>query len=491
MLKSLLRQSELHLETLELYVVAADFRKMLSRMNHPVSTHYLTFFQRVKSRTFGPIEEAPTKLYDGNDQLFLDDIPILAKLANTKIPNLEAMAQVAMKNEPFKLYNKDTCMEFHELLCELLERFHESLKDLKGVEKLKVKKRKKAAQIDQSDREEIMDRLERVLALGKAIRAIVRGSAIKAHLVTIAPFLEVKTGKLWPMAHESEVDAETENDAEFSLLKPYSSDGRSEPLLPWKSLHDWLRLMIHHFDAIHVLDNHLMTLRLSKPIDISIKIIYPSLPDDKMLPWKELLKNEKYFPKIQQTPDQPSAAELITFLTSPTLDEDGNSVKDIIDDVDTIKQKQITTETVYADFTTDVQTLTESVADLKESSSDGWEDYVADILKQVEALRSDSTTFRLSRLEGISSMLENLKESFLLYKRVQPGTPLSLGKGFAGSCHCEVDAAVLNSLSGTPGPHNGLSEELLEEYKVSRIPFLAQIFVKFYNTDDRTCHWSV
>jgi hypothetical protein len=83
---------------------------------------------------------------------------------------------------------------------------------------------------------------------------------------------------------------------------------------------------------------------------------------------------------------------------------------------------------------------------------------------------SDSTTqSQLSRLDCISNMLENLKESFLLYKKVQPGTSLSLGTGFSSSGHCEVYAAVLNSLSGTPGPHNGLSENLLDEFKVSHI----------------------
>ena len=66
-------------------------------------------------------------------------------------------------------------------------------------------------------------------------------------------------------------------------------------------------------------------------------------------------------------------------------------------------------------------------------------------------------------------MLENLKGSFSLYKKVQPGTSLNVGTGFHGLGHCKVYAAILNSLSGTPGPHNSLSEDLLEAFKVGHM----------------------
>jgi len=462
MLKSLLRHSENHLEILQLYVVAADFSKMLARMNHPVSAQYLACFQRVKSWTF----ELSTEPDDGNDLLFLDDI--LSELANTKIPNLEKMARAAKEKKPFNLYNKDTCMEFHELLCEIFERFHESLNKLKYLHKLTVNKRKRKLEIGQPDLEAIVERLHQVLALGRALKAIVRGSAIKMHLTTISPFLEVKTGKFWPMHHE------LDDDTEFHLLKPHSTDGQGEPLLPWKSYHDWLRLMIHYFDAIHVLDNHLMALK-SSPIDISIKILYPPLPDHEMLPRQDLPHNEKYFPPIQNNPGQPSAAELITFLTSPTLVEEGTSVQDLIDDVYAAMQKQereIVGGVAYNDLAEDIEILLEGVNELKDYSSAGWKDYdyVVAVLRQVEALRSDDTPHgRLSRLKGVSGMLETLKGSFSVYKRLQPGTPLSLGSGFIGAGHCEVCAGCVNSLSGTPGPHVGLSKDLLEEFRVCHI----------------------
>jgi hypothetical protein len=468
MLKSLLEGSKSHLETLQLYVIAADFKKMLSRTNHPVSIHYLACLRLVKARTFAPTEEVATKPYDDNDQLFLDAIPFLANFVVTKIPNLKKMAEAAAENKPFNLYNKDTCIEFHELLCELLDQFFLALKELKDLEKSKVETRKKARKIGESDWEVIEALLLRVLFLGQALRAIVRGSSITAHLSTIAPFLQVKTGKSWPMDYESD----SEDNAEFRLLKPYSTDDSGEPLLPWNSLHDWLRLMVHHFDAIHVLDNHITNLQMST-VNISIKILNPPLQDDKMLPWKELLKNEKYFPLIPNMLDQPSAADLITFLSSPSLPKDGDKVQTLIEEVVYVKKNLTSNDILHKDSPSFV-TLTEVLDELKDTSSAGWKDYVEDISKKVNALMtdSDSSTTDSSITEGqldvISDMLENLKGSFSLYKKLPS---LCHGKCFGGSVHCEVLAALMNSLSGNP---EKLSEELLEsveEFRVSHIPF--------------------
>jgi hypothetical protein len=59
-------------------------------------------------------------------------------------------------------------------------------------------------------------------------------------------------------------------------------------LLPWEAYRNWLKLMVHNLDSIHVLDDYLRSFD-SPDIDIEVKILYPSCPDKKMLPWKELL----------------------------------------------------------------------------------------------------------------------------------------------------------------------------------------------------------
>lgn len=317
--------------------------------------------------------------------------------------------------------------------------------------------------------------------------------------------------------------------------------------------------MVHHLDAIDVLDNYLIHFDLKLSTSLSIKILYPPLPDDNMLPWEKLLENEKYFPPIQAFPEQPSAADLINFLKSPTLDKEGSGITNLLKDVETMKVnvtkpdlnmhiktliealtdlrnsssdgrkdcvvailgeveafksdstsygrlirlegisnmlqdlkgsfssptldedgrgntdlitevEAIKVRVAEPDFNSDFQNLIEALTDLRESASDGWRDYIEDILRQVEALETDNTTHsRLRWLEGIRNMLLNLEGSFKLYKSVQQGTPLTLGKGFVGATHCEVCAAISNNLSGTPGLHNNISKKLLEEYKVSHV----------------------
>ena len=180
-----------------------------------------------------------------------------------------------------------------------------------------------------------------------------------------------KNGKFWPMVHESE------DNSKFCLLKPYSTDSHDKPLLPWKSFHNSLRLMVHHFDAIHVVNNHLINLDLPSPNNISIQILYPPLPDESMLPWKQLLENEKYFPPIPHTRNQPSTTELITFLTLTTLDGNGNKIEKLIKDVNAVKLKQTsvsTAGTIYMDFTKDIEKLIVQLNDFKDFSSAKWED---------------------------------------------------------------------------------------------------------------------
>jgi hypothetical protein len=131
-----------------------------------------------------------------------------------------------------------------------------------------------------------------------------------------------------------------------------------------------------------------------------------------------LLGNEKYFPPIPHTPDQPSADNFM-FLSAPTLDEDENTIQDLIDIVEKWRKSPIETATICTEFTLDIQILTNELNDLKDSSLNGWKDYIVNILLQVEALEHDSTSHsQLSQLEVILNMLENLRGSYSLYKKL-------------------------------------------------------------------------
>ena len=69
-----------------------------------------------------------------------------------------------------------------------------------------------------------MKQLQKVMALRWTLRGIIRGRIITVHLKTIgcSQVME-KNGKFWLMVHESE------DDAEFHLLKPYSTDSHDKP----------------------------------------------------------------------------------------------------------------------------------------------------------------------------------------------------------------------------------------------------------------------
>ena len=122
--------------THSLYVIAASFPKMLCRMHsNGIPKRYFDCLMHLKSKTFDYIEQpdiATTKSED-RDQWFLDIIPSL-KTAKVDMDISNPMQMVEAKDTmktPCKIYNKNTYMEFHGLLCELLNRFYESLKALK------------------------------------------------------------------------------------------------------------------------------------------------------------------------------------------------------------------------------------------------------------------------------------------------------------------------------------------------------------------------
>ena len=140
MLKTFLGRSRSSdgLKTLQLYSIAASFRKMLSRMeNRRIAKTYLNCLTNLKSRTFELIELPhieTTRSSDRHpDQTFLDHLPSLAVFMD--LPNLTAAKAMGKSCE---IYNKKTCIEFHKLLCELLIHFHKSLTALRALKETMV-----------------------------------------------------------------------------------------------------------------------------------------------------------------------------------------------------------------------------------------------------------------------------------------------------------------------------------------------------------------
>ena len=71
--------------------------------------------------------------------------------------------------------------------------------------------------------------------------------------------------------------------------------------------------MIHYFDAADIFDDFALKLKIEPNAAISITILTPLLSNKQMLPWTELLKNERLFPVL---PVVSSGRELIEFLNN-------------------------------------------------------------------------------------------------------------------------------------------------------------------------------
>ena len=87
---------------------------------------------------------------------------------------------------------------------------------------------------------------------------------------------------MWDVNEETESE-ETEQDEELYKI--------SSTLLTWQAYYEWLKLMVVHFDAVHVLIS--FRERVWEPI--TIKVISTPQPDKLLMPWKKLLENERYF----------------------------------------------------------------------------------------------------------------------------------------------------------------------------------------------------
>jgi hypothetical protein len=481
---------------------------------------------------------------------------MIAEFSMTKIPNLEKVAQLAREKKPFEVYNSDTYMEFHELLCELLKCFRGSLTDLVNLKTHNVT--------------EIRQALTDVRILGDLLWTMVRGSAIEKHLQTIAEFLDTQEGVVGVDEEVVGVDEEVvgvdeevvgvdeevvgvdeevvgvgeegidegvdqddaEEDIDFDLLKPFTMC-RGKLLQPWESYRDWLMLQIIYFDAIQTTTRYVSSF---PSLDISIKILSPSLPPTDMLPWGDLLTNDRYFP-------QPLGKELFDCLSQIAFDQQeteleaeggkgkkaegskgkkaegskgkkaegskgkkaegskgkkgkGRGKKD--DKATTGKG----TESERA-FERAIKSVKRMQQSMQESEIDTLVNLAADqvaslencplspldrgspeeLRKQVLELKARDTLSndRLNTIYSILQTLNAMKGQSLLYQKLGTGTPLCCGNRFSGTRHCEACIASLSFLSGLPRSVKGddaLLELLLAEFKVSRVlthcPILCQ-----------------
>ena len=102
------------------YVISSCHRKMLRRFNATTSQLYIKALDKIGN--FEPdnyllmnAQPTPNEI-DSDRQFLLDYVLAGTKMHPIKIPELTKQANLAYNNKPFKLFNRSTCLEFHEVL---------------------------------------------------------------------------------------------------------------------------------------------------------------------------------------------------------------------------------------------------------------------------------------------------------------------------------------------------------------------------------------
>ena len=458
-----------------------------------ISAPYKACLLKQKNFPFVKLPSVRPKVGDSNqDQSFIDIIPDLAKVATTKIPNLQ---HAVNQPQPIEIYNENTYMEFHLLLCELLTRFGQSLEELKSVQE-----RKKRGKFELDG---ILKALKNVEIIGHCLRTMVRSSAIETHLKTIGHVLDVDTRKSWTPASGPEEDSDL---ADFQLLKPYSMR-KGKPLLPWESYRDWLKLMVHYFDAAKVLITYVTSLGQSLTSDIiSIAILSPALPDKDMLPWTELLETERFYPTL---PGETSGKDFVEYLMGSDSYKTVHPTKEDIKKVTTSAQElkdKLELDLLTPNILTKIDELAEKVKNTcisalvleenKKSNLDtltkidtpaqegkktlvDWYDVYTEILALTDSQPQD----RPAKFWTIVDVLSTLSKDASFYSSLKQGS-LHHGTNFNGKYHCEAYIASLlalldhsggyvddfeERLNTLSGPQIDRIKELLDKIKASQV----------------------
>ena len=146
-----------------LYVIASCYLKMLIRMEYCTSEIIADFLRKVPTFDFSEKPHEARQSEKDVDRTFLSTFLCYKPLLNfqTDTPNLTHRAELETLPHEHDFYTKETCLEFHLLLSELLGRLHKALKIL-DISRGKV------------GVDEILVQLELIVRLGYLFRLMVR-----------------------------------------------------------------------------------------------------------------------------------------------------------------------------------------------------------------------------------------------------------------------------------------------------------------------------
>lgn len=386
-----------------------------------ISKAYYNCLQNLPDDKFSNLRIIDSKaVHKNRDSSFVGAILSLEESLKTKIPRL-LDAATNMQEDPAKIYNESTCLEFHRLLCHMLKSYKLALERLDDI----VKKGKVI------ELPKVKAALNRVFIFGEYLRVMVRSSLVETHLQTITSSLDVNSAKSWTPQLDDDGVPQHEDDAVFKLLKP-NSLRKGKPLLPWESYRDWLMLQVHYFDAANSLTSFVMRHDYPK---ISISILVPPRPERNMLSWIELLKSELYFPT---RPGETAGKDLVTFLKEETPDfEVGDAF---------VLAQELNDDLIERRMVPEMESKIDELAGLVKKMTTTVEcEYVNEISEGIEELKKHGVGDRLPQMQRVVDLLKSLMNRATFFSELKNDT-LHSGIIPAGTYHCEAYIAALLAL---------------------------------------------
>jgi hypothetical protein len=374
-----------------------------------------------------------------NDRLLLDKFVLPGKLS-CSTPNLVEQAKLALQNQPFQLYNRNTCKEFHALLLELLQRFQESLDGLSIC--------RDAGDVPTEGSDEFKGHLVAVMLSGYALQRIAKGTAFQMHLKTIQRLLgdhrradaQKSVPAEWGKGQDEEQDG---RDEDLEAVQPSVTREENVPMPLWKSYRDWLRLILVHFDAVDILVGYVTGPHFQYEA-ISIQILVAPPVDKALLPWRELFADSKLFPT-----------------TSPLSTKTNEEILKFLDDATSSKPEEYLK---YANAAkshwkrSEVASTIQRVNDLRSSTLPGWDGCTQKLLETLtDWTRCSSES---SAQDDIAHTIQSLCDSAKFF------ADLATMRGFSGTLHCEACLASFLHHSAKGITIGGKYEDALTRMKV-------------------------
>ena len=418
-------------------------------MRHKLSQPFIKALRKVTGslsslRDSTPV--TPSEAERAYDVRFLGGLPGLMRDGSLGVDCRRIRSRE--KSETGSYYGKDVRMEFHQLLCRLLDVFEQSLSDLSNHLK-----------DDKKRRVDFDKHVYSVLFSGTALWEISRGSAIRQHLQDILPLLKEAymntDNETWPAptdaAPKENVDAD-----ELEGVQPFVMSGGKLRSLS-QSFRDWLKLMVVNINAVNILVGHVEN-TLLKEINIKILVAPPVSSYKTMLHWEEMLKSP-FFPASLVKPDgfDPSNDLIIGFLKSWSGAGHG-TVDGLLRCLNDVLTKKGTTR-----FRRALSKAPGYLSSMRDSEVEGWQRFRADIIPDLQDILNgyspseldckaysseepdcndnlpkayllDSEAYLL--LQNAVSALQSLKDSALLFRML---ARMPKSKPFEGTSHCEAN----------------------------------------------------